>query len=75
MDILCYVIIALLILYVGLPLLAILLVNTMEACATMSRDCRKVAETLMRLGVPIEYIIPAVLGITPFVLLALALLR
>lgn len=72
---LTYIVVALLILYVGLPLLALLLVETMQAGQTMMQDYGRVIRRLARLGIPTDYLIPALLGIPPWIFLAWALLR
>ena len=69
------IILALLILYVGLPLLALLLVEAMQAGHTMMEDYGRVLRWLARLGIPTDYLIPALLALPPWVFIVLALVR
>jgi len=68
-------IIAVLLLYIGLPLLALLLVTTMQAGETLLEDYGSVIRCFARLGIPTDYLIPTLLGVTPFILLMWGLLR
>jgi hypothetical protein len=69
------IIIAFLILYVGIPLLALLLVESLQAWDTVKRDCARVIDILAGSHLHIEYLIPVLMALTPFVLLAYGLLR